>query len=353
MSQGPSTQSTSSQRPVSSAPSATASARSIFDSFPTFSMPNLPSLRFPGDGLDFRRPAPTVPVPQARDIIDLTGDSSPEVQRHARSSNRVNLSNLINVDEESTRATVDNSGQSPDLELLEVRSIRSQNPHDLEPRRREHSRPRPTLRPPGTSHNDNPPFTVGGWGALRQHAQGQRNNHEAARRFHHLLHTNHPNPRHDMLLMHQARDIVLPGDLDFVTQGFHMGDVTPRQAQPAPPTYDAPPPAREGFTRSPKEDDVLLCPNCEEELGTGKDDKKRQVWVIKACGHVRKPRLLWEPQLNSLQVYCGECAQNRSSVKKGKGPRTATTRPFSKCVVEGCNNKKAIVGLRSLFQIYL
>lgn len=354
MSNGASTQSTSSQRPVSSAPSATGSTRSLFDSFPNFSMPNLPSFRFPGDGFDFRRPAPTVPIPNARDIIDLTEDYSPEIQRHARPTNRATHRNFIDVDEESTRANVDSSSQSPDLELLEVRSIRSQNTSDPEPRRREHSRPRPILRPPGSSHTDNSPFTVGGWSGLRQHAQGHhRSNHETARRFHHLLHTNHPNPRHEMLLMHQGRDIILPGDLDFVTQGFQMGDATPRQPQPAPPTYDAPTPAREGFTRSPKEDDVLVCPNCEAELGTGKDDSKRQVWVIKACGHVRESRPLQAIAANSLQVYCGECTQHRSSVKKGKGPRTSSTKPFSRCVVEGCTNKKAIVGPRSLFQVYL
>lgn len=354
MSNGASTQSTSSQRPVSSAPSATGSTRSLFDSFPNFSMPNLPSFRFPGDGFDFRRPAPTVPIPNARDIIDLTDDYSPEIQRHARPTNRATHRNFIDVDEESTRANVDSSSQSPDLELLEVRSIRSQNTSDPEPRRREHSRPRPILRPPGSSHTDNSPFTVGGWSGLRQHAQGHhRSNHETARRFHHLLHTNHPNPRHEMLLMHQGRDIILPGDLDFVTQGFQMGDATPRQPQPAPPTYDAPTPAREGFTRSPKEDDVLVCPNCEAELGTGKDDSKRQVWVIKACGHVRESRPLQAIAANSLQVYCGECTQHRSSVKKGRGPRTASTKPFSRCVVEGCTNKKAIVGPRSLFQVYL
>lgn len=80
----------------------------------------------------------------------------------------------------------------------------------------------------------------------------------------------------------------MPGDLDFITQGFHMGDApVSRQAQAPPPTYDAPPSPHAGFTRSPKEDDVLVCPNCEDELGLGEDDVKRQVWAVKACGHVR------------------------------------------------------------------
>ncbi|KAL8785524.1 MAG: hypothetical protein Q9213_003350 [Squamulea squamosa] len=344
MSSGSSNRSTSSQQPASSTASTATPTRSIFDSFPSFSMPTLPSMRFHGDGLDFRRPAPTVPVQNTQDIIDLTEDYSPEVLRHPRPSNRANSSfvglhvnsarqpfrDFIDVDEESTRATVDSSSQSPDLELLEVRSIRSQNTSDAEPRRRTHARPQSALRPPGPSHADNTPFTIGGWGGLRQHAQGHHSNHETARHLHQLFHSNHP-------LMHQNRGTILPGDLDFVSQGFHMGDVSTRQPQPALPTYDAPDPARQGFTRSPKEDDVLLCPNCEDELGTGKDDSKRQVWVVKACGH----------------VYCGECTKNRSPAKRGRGARVALTKPFTKCVVEGCTNKKVIIGPRSLFQIYL
>ncbi|KAL8768899.1 MAG: hypothetical protein Q9209_004954 [Squamulea sp. 1 TL-2023] len=323
-------------------------------------MPTLPSMRFHGDGLDFRRPAPIVPAQNTQDIIDLTEDYSPEVLRHPRSGNRANSSfvelhvnparqpfrDFIDVDEESTRATVDSSSQSPDLELLEVRSIRSQNTSDAEPRRRTQVRPQSTLRPPGPSHTDNAPFTIGGWGALRQHAQGHHSNHETTRHFHQLLHTNHP-------LMHQNRDTILPGDLDFVSQGFHMGDGSTRPPQPFLPTYDAPGPTRQGFTRSPKEDDVLLCPNCEDELGTGKDDSKRQVWVVKACGHVRESRLLQDIIAKSFQVYCGECTKNRSPAKRGRGARVTLTKPFTRCVVEGCTNKKVIVGPRSLFQIYL
>ncbi|KAI4279311.1 MAG: hypothetical protein LQ337_000342 [Flavoplaca oasis] len=277
MSNGALNQPTSSNRPFSS----------VFDSFPNFSMPNLPTFRFAGDGLDYRRPTPTVPLPNNQDIIDLTEDHSPEVQRQPRPISRTNPGNFIDIDEESTTVNVDDASQSPDLELLEVRSIRSQNTSVPDHRPRENARPRSILRPPRT---ENQPFAVGGWDGLRQHAQGHRSNHnhETARRFHHLLQTNHPNPRREMLLMHQSPDIILPGDLDFVTQGFQMGDVTNRQQPPPLPTYDAPSPAMQGFTRSPKEDDVLVCPMCGNELGTGKSERNRQVWVIKACGHVRE-----------------------------------------------------------------
>lgn len=66
-----------------------------------------------------------------------------------------------------------------------------------------------------------------------------------------------------------------------------------------------PPPAREGFTRSPKEDDVVVCPACDEELmvdpmetepGPEKKPSARKkskadraehpFWVVRECGHV-------------------------------------------------------------------
>ncbi|KAL8656101.1 MAG: hypothetical protein Q9210_000486 [Variospora velana] len=272
-------------------------------------MPTLPSLRFPGDGLDFRRPAAAPPTPS---VIDLTTDNSPgELPPQARPgprgdpqstasqihTSRRNLSNFIDLDGESTRATISRSGETPDLELLEVRSIHSQPAGDVESRRRSENRtPRSSVRPPTTAHHaDDQPYAMGsygGWGALRQQAQGRERQQQlvqqTARQFHQLLHSTHQPPPADMFLRHEGRDTIMPGDLDFITQGFHMGDApVSRQAQAPPPTYDAPPPPHAGFTRSPKEDDVLVCPNCEDELGLGEDDVKRQVWAVKACGHVR------------------------------------------------------------------
>lgn len=52
------------------------------------------------------------------------------------------------------------------------------------------------------------------------------------------------------------------------------------------PTYDPPEPAREGFTRSPKEGDTIVCPNCDDELGTGDTEEKRSVFFVRGCGHV-------------------------------------------------------------------
>lgn len=82
----------------------------------------------------------------------------------------------------------------------------------------------------------------------------------------------------------------LPGELNFVAQGFQMGTHAQPAPPPPPPTYDQPSPPRAGYTRAPKEGDVLVCPNCEDELGVGSDEIKRQVWVIKKCGHVGYPQ---------------------------------------------------------------
>jgi hypothetical protein len=77
-----------------------------------------------------------------------------------------------------------------------------------------------------------------------------------------------------------------PGLFNYDAVGFDMG-MEPERAVPAPPpTYEAPPPAAEGFTRNPQAEGELVCPNCEEELCLGDDDQKRQVWIVKACGHV-------------------------------------------------------------------
>lgn len=76
----------------------------------------------------------------------------------------------------------------------------------------------------------------------------------------------------------------VPDMLDFETAAFHVHrDVT---APPPLPLYDAPAPPRPGYTRSAAENDVIVCPNCNSELGIGDDDRKRSVWVIKKCGHV-------------------------------------------------------------------
>lgn len=75
--------------------------------------------------------------------------------------------------------------------------------------------------------------------------------------------------------------------------------------------YKAPPPAREGFTRSPKENDHLVCANCSLELGVeGEKPAANEVWAAK-CGHVSQSLLrtlyltsllAWSDKMNSAIV---------------------------------------------------
>ncbi|KAK4863051.1 hypothetical protein LT330_010633 [Penicillium expansum] len=113
--------------------------------------------------------------------------------------------------------------------------------------------------------------------------------------------------------------------LSFMSDTLHYGvsrfDYSPHAGpapQPRRSSYKGLSPAPEGFTRILAEDDVPLCPNCEDELGTG-EGLKQQIHIAKPCGH----------------VYCGECAGNRSISKSKK--KASKTKPFSKCRVPGCN----------------
>lgn len=83
------------------------------------------------------------------------------------------------------------------------------------------------------------------------------------------------------------------------------------------PDHVAPPPAKAGFTRSPTDDDVVVCPSCDEELVHDEDEEEKDeepaakrggktasrkereehpFWVVKECGHVRY-----------LPFFCGIC----------------------------------------------
>lgn len=65
----------------------------------------------------------------------------------------------------------------------------------------------------------------------------------------------------------------------------YPGIGSPFDPRPREPAYKPPSPAPEGFTRNIQEHDIVVCPNCEDELGTG-DECKQQIWVVKQCGHV-------------------------------------------------------------------
>ncbi|KAJ5812744.1 hypothetical protein N7447_009767 [Penicillium robsamsonii] len=120
--------------------------------------------------------------------------------------------------------------------------------------------------------------------------------------------------------------------LNFGVPGF--GYAQPSQPAPRPrrSSYKGLSPAPEGFTRLLAEDDVPVCPNCQEELGTG-EGLKQQIHIAKPCGH----------------VYCGECAANRSISKAKK--TASKTKPFSKCQVAGCN--KPVSSPTAMYHLYL
>ncbi|KAG0648647.1 RING-type E3 ubiquitin transferase rfp1 [Hyphodiscus hymeniophilus] len=99
------------------------------------------------------------------------------------------------------------------------------------------------------------------------------------------------------------------------------------------PEYVAPEPAKPGFTRSPTENDTIICPSCDEELvhdkehdepllkksgkaPTKKEREEHPFWVVRDCGH----------------VYCNHCFQNR---------RPAKNKPANVSFPEGNSSKKA------------
>ena len=290
--------------------------------------------RFSGDGIDCRRPTMSQPQPQ-QEIIDLTED--PDSTHHgtlfgdqssARAStnpsrdtySRSNLSEIVNVEEldsdpepESRRTQIRNQrGESSDIEFLSERPVTpilGPSLRTFENPQGPHSRPNnpiPHVAPPAQG----PSRSAGGrWGGRSPgswyHMRGMfghAGNGSSVDEANYRLQRDilHGGPR--VALTARARtpdeilfvngnlrhNIALPDELNFMAQGFQMGDAAQQHAaqQPPLPTYDKPSPPRPGFTRSPTEDDALVCPNCESELGTGGDETKKQVWVVKACGHV-------------------------------------------------------------------
>ncbi len=329
------------------------------------------SLRFPGDGLDFRRPAMSG---LQQNVIDLTGDSSPFEQRVHLDPDPASVStpsratrpprfprDIIDLEEHGdTSSTAGVRDESPEIEFVSSRTLPSTT------QSRSHSAVRHNgRRYPGSEQNTRPPESnrnrpTGGWLDLRDQVsrvQQSFRQHPRLNSLNALIHRDMParapprdqfsNDDLDTIFVNTSQNMILPGELDFSTQGFLMGDVG--RPPPPPPTYDAPSTPRKGFTRSPREEDVLVCPNCEEELGIGENEFKRQVWVIKSCGHVRL--IIIRPHFNANrdQVYCGECTRNRF---KNKARAKSRTKHFSKCVVDGCGDK-SITNVKSLFQIYL
>ena len=86
-----------------------------------------------------------------------------------------------------------------------------------------------------------------------------------------------------------------PMTMDFDGVGFDMGLVGGNR--PPSPKYSPPAEAPHGFTRNPAEDEVVVCPNCGDELAMGDDEVKQQVWAVKGCGHVSE---ICEPLMSAI-----------------------------------------------------
>jgi hypothetical protein len=89
-----------------------------------------------------------------------------------------------------------------------------------------------------------------------------------------------------------------PGNIDYEATALGFGPKpTPR---PFEETYVEPPKARPGFTRSPTDNDVLVCAqeDCDQELGVAEDenDERGLVYVGK-CGHVSTLLLILLPRM--------------------------------------------------------
>jgi hypothetical protein len=288
--------------------------------------------RFAGDGFDFRRPAGSASVgvidlSGEEDIIDLTEDDSgygasqdveglhdinedrdpQESHRNRRTNNGAPrlprgmdiIIDLDNGDEDWTLATppAQEEPGSPEIQIVSSRQISQPHRGDSEgddvqflrvnrlpeeevQRRRDRSNSR-AMELLGTLN--------GRFTHLRAHVErfnvqmnrtaagiDRRPGGIAPRRSANV--PVHPRgPGH----FHFAQPM-----LEFDIVGFDLGGAQPRAPEPTVPSYLAPLPAREGWTRSPQEKDHLICPNCEDELCTGDNDTKKQVWIVKSCGHV-------------------------------------------------------------------
>ena len=299
------------------------------------SQPSLPTFRFPGDGLDHRRPTMSQPAPNVIDLttepdsptqpISLTNASTSTSTRANRGPrySREDIIDLIDDDNDNlfgdydsgifpdTDETLPNTDNntSPDVEILGSRPLRQPDPPPPAPPPqgiaaytallRNHSN-RASHHPEGVHLPSIPGASLirSLWNYVPGGPAGDAvanvlNSEDMYRSLSgsrpHLPHTRfhramawQRGPQEHITPPGWARHRV-PHDLDFESQGFQLGHESPPRRVPA---FKPPPPARLGFTRSPREDDEIVCPNCERELGVGEGELERQVWVVKNCGHV-------------------------------------------------------------------
>jgi len=298
-------------------------------------------------------------------IIDLTDDAeeprisrvyrprSPRPPPHfGRSDGTMNLEDVIDLTSDSAE---------PDIEVVSERRVANPRPPREPPRNPWSQRVDDALSRP---RNESPLFVpeaprishmagqfdflrrIPGFPPLR-HFHGDilpaiRNILDEPDEFRRITGSHHPHPR-----LHQP----MPHFLN-----YEHNPIAGPSVHPDKEPYVPPEPAKFGFTRAPGEDDVIICPSCEQELIAKKDQdppaapkagakpknkkdrEEHPFWVVKKCGH----------------VYCNDCFLNRKLTAK-QLERLKATRKFSgdikapQCVVEDCDadvgDKKLWVGI--------
>ncbi|KAI0177337.1 hypothetical protein BJ166DRAFT_21336 [Pestalotiopsis sp. NC0098] len=139
-------------------------------------------------------------------------------------------------------------------------------------------------------------------------------------------------------------------DLDYQHNPFaQFQQPAPPAMGPQKPQHEPPPKPRDGFTRDLEEEQVIICPSCDEELAydpavedengpptkrvrSRKDQAEHYFWAVKECGH----------------VFCKKCYDNRkpttkSKVKAGFRPCAQNSKKLI-CAVDGCNSDVAPKG---------
>jgi hypothetical protein len=139
---------------------------------------------------------------------------------------------------------------------------------------------------------------LGGFAGFQGELQAQQqafdhfqHNHGNHARHHHHHHHHHHAHRHQGHRMAGAPvgnlggllQMGAPPVMNFGMTGFDIGMGMNREVTPK---YEPPPGPEKGFTRSPGEDEVVVCPNCGDELAMGDTEMKQEIWAIKTCGHV-------------------------------------------------------------------
>lgn len=270
--------------------------------------------RFPGDGLDYRRPAsysnfidltdedaepnPTRPQPTVRiparpprfgreimgEIIDFTTDDAQETAGPPSPEIQFVYSRPIDAAarQPNQRPIELDAGDGEDDEVTFLRETRRRAAPIFPNELLQTMMNLPHLRAAVAERAQN----------ARRHAERHRqatqnrflNQAQAARNRANSNAAPRPPPRGARPHIQVA--FIAP-DPQYANVAFDMGLRHDEQPSSPEPTYEAPSKAPEGFTRSPQENDNLICPNCEDDLCVGDTDLKRQVWIVKACGHVR------------------------------------------------------------------